>query len=154
MRIQLPAVLRTPVRGAFTFIEVLMAAGVVGTVFISLYAGVSGGFSMVANAREDLRATQIMLEKLETLRLYNWNQINSNGFIPTNFTASFYPVGNTNGGVIYSGTLNITNFPAGTSYATNMRLVLLSVTWTSGQVTHRRYMQTSVARYGLQNYIY
>ena len=154
MRIQLSVRWKKSCGRAFSFIEVLMAAGVVGTVFISLYAGISGGFSMISNAREDLRATQIMMEKLETLRLYNWNQVNSNGFIPTNFTASFYPVGQTNQGVTYSGTLTITNFPTAESYATNMRLVLLTVTWTSGQTTHRRQMQTSLARYGLQNYIY
>lgn len=154
MRIPIARRLAKRLDRAFSFLEVLMAAGVVGTVFVSLYAGISAGFSMISVAREDLRATQIMLEKLETLRLYNWDQINSNGFIPTNFTASFYPVGQTNVGVQYTGTVTVTNFPSSESYATNMRLVLLTVTWMSGDIPHRRQMQTSVARYGLQNYIY
>ena len=95
-----------------------------------------------------------MEEKLETLRLYNWNQINSNGFIPSQFSASFYPAGSTNVGVSYNGTMIITNFPTTESYSTNMRLVILTVTWTSGQSQRTRQMQSAVARYGLQNYIY
>ena len=139
---------------AFTLVEVLMAVGVIGIAFVALYAGIASGFSLITVARENLRATQVMEEKLETLRLYNWGQINSNGFIPTQFSASFYPVGNTNSGVIYSGTMIITNFPSSESYSTNMRLVLLTVTWNSGQVRRSRQMQSAVARYGLQNYVY
>jgi len=145
---------RRAAAGAFSFIEVMMAAGVVGIVFVALYAGLGAGFGVISLARENLRATQIMQEKFETLRLYNWNQINSNGFIPPTFTSSFYPVGKTNVGVTYSGTMVITNFPTTESYATNMRRVILTVTWTSGQFQRSRQMETAVARYGLQNYIY
>jgi len=141
-------------RLAFTLVEVLIATGVIGIMFVSLYAAVASGFSLITVARENLRATQVMEEKLETLRLYNWNQINSNGFIPAQFAASFYPAGNTNVGVSYNGTMVITNFPTSESYSTNMRLVILTVTWNSGQVQRTRQMQSAVARYGLQNYVY
>jgi hypothetical protein len=50
--------------------------------------------------------------------------------------------------------MTITNFSGTESYATNMRAVLLEVRWTSGSVERKRTMQTAVARYGLQNYIY
>ncbi len=142
--------------GAFTLIETIMAAGIIGIGFISLYAGIGSGFGVIALARENLRATQVMQEKFETLRLYNWDQINSNGFIPRSFTASYYPSTNRNAsvGITYNGTMVITNFPTSESYATNMRLVILTVNWTSGQIQRTRQMQTAVARYGLQNYIY
>src|SRR5687768_17046404 len=74
-----------------SLIEVLVVVALVGTLFVSLYAGIASGFGVVNVARENLRANQIILERLETIRLYNWDQINEPGFIATNFTAYFFP---------------------------------------------------------------
>src|SRR5687767_14388252 len=60
---------------AFSIIEVLVALAIAGVLFTSLYAGISAGFVVIETARENLRATQIMVEKLETIRLYTWEQI-------------------------------------------------------------------------------
>jgi prepilin-type N-terminal cleavage/methylation domain-containing protein len=60
----------TPSGGAaFTLIEVLVATLLIGIAFVSLYAGVSSALVQVQLAREDLRATQVLLEKSELLRL-------------------------------------------------------------------------------------
>ena len=59
---------------AFTIVEALVAACVVGVLFTSLYAGITAGFGALNSARENLRATQVMIDKMETLRLYSWNQ--------------------------------------------------------------------------------
>jgi len=81
-----------------------------------------------ARATPNLRATQIMLEKMETIRLYTWDQISSNGFIPTEFTAPFYPnVGSSSdadrgSGITYYGKLYVTNAPIDSSYSTNLKL--------------------------------
>lgn len=139
---------------AFSLIEVLTALGLVGILFLSVYTGLGTGFAVIGVARENLRATQVMQEKLETLRLYSWDQINSNGFIPKTFTAPYQPGGGTNSGLIYNGTLTLTNFPGTESYCTNMRLVTVELKWTSGSAPRTRQMQTAVSRYGLQNYIY
>ena len=139
---------------AFSLIEVMAALGLVGVLFLSVYTGIGTGFAVISVARENLRATQVMQEKLETLRLYSWDQINSNGFIPITFTAPYQPNAGTNSGLFYTGAMTITNFSGTESYATNMRAVLLEVRWTSGSVERTRTMQTAVARYGLQNYIY
>jgi prepilin-type N-terminal cleavage/methylation domain-containing protein len=139
---------------AFTLVEVLVAMALVGITFVSLYTAISSGFAVINVARENLRATQILLEKMETLRLYNWNQINSNGFIPPTFTAPDSPLGNTNSGLMYQGTMTITNAPASETYSNDLRVVILQVSWTSGRVLRQREMQTLVSRYGLQNYIY
>src|SRR5882672_783086 len=72
-------------QSAFTFVEVIIAMAAVGVVVVALYLGISSGFSIIRLARENLRATQIMVEKMETVRLYNWDQINSNGCIPRAF---------------------------------------------------------------------
>ena len=139
---------------AFSLIEVLTALGLVGILFLSVYTGLGTGFAVIGVARENLRATQVMQEKLETLRLYSWDQINSNGFIPKTFTAPYQPGGGTNSGIVYAGTMTLTNYTGTESYSTNLRLVTVEVRWTSGSAQRTRQMQTAVSRYGLQNYIY
>ena len=139
---------------AFSLIEVMAALALVGVLFLSVYSGLGTGFAVISVARENLRATQVMQEKLETLRLYSWDQINSNGFIPATFTAPYQPGAGTNNGLFYTGTMTITNFAGTENYATSMRTILLEVKWTSGTAQRVRTLQTAVARYGLQNYIY
>ena len=154
---------------AFSITEVLVAISIVGVLFLSLYGGITSGFAVVNLARENLRANQIVLEKMETIRLYTWDKINSNGFIAPTFTASFYPplpVGgestrsNTDStstedsGLIYYGTVAITNAPVAPGYSHHMKLVIVTLTWTNGSVPRQRQMQTLVSEYGMQNYIY
>ena len=143
--------------GAFTLIEVMVAVAIIGVEFVSLYLGMTQGFAIIQLARENLRATQILQEKMETIRLYSWDQITTSGFIPTNFTAAFYPAGSqTNQGAVYQGTVTITNAPVGASsgYGNDLKLVLVQVNWNSGRVQRQREMRTLVSQYGLHNYIY
>lgn len=139
---------------ATSLIEVLVALAVMGVVFISLYAGFSSGFGIIQLARENLRATQIMLEKMETIRLYTWTQINSNGFIPTTFTNFYDPTRAAQLGVEYHGRLTISDSPITADYGREMKMVTVEVEWECGQIPRRREMITLVSRYGLQNYIY
>src|SRR5687768_18127569 len=93
---------------AYSLVEVLVAVVVLGVMFVSLYSGFSAGFAIIELARENLRATQILQEKMETIRLYTWDQINTAGFIPTNFVENFYAVGATNAsGLVYTGRVTI-----------------------------------------------
>jgi prepilin-type N-terminal cleavage/methylation domain-containing protein len=152
-----------PVRHAlrqcgFTLAEVVIAVGILGVSFISLYAGMSAGFAMTQVSRENLRATQIMVEKMEGIRLFNWNQVVSANLIPTNFTTRYYPkVGGVSAnGITYSGAISVTNAvltPAPT-YVNNLRFVTVGVEWQSGDITRRRSMTTMVSKNGLQNYVY
>ena len=71
----------------FTLLESLVGMGALGVVLVSLYTGMTTGFNVVRLARENLRATQVLQEKFETLRLYNWAQITSTNFVPPTFTA-------------------------------------------------------------------
>src|SRR3954471_23888918 len=75
----------------FTLVEAVMGLAVAAFVLVSLYAGITYGMSVTEVTRENLRATQIILEKFETIRLYTWDQLNgSNNFvIPTTFTNSY-----------------------------------------------------------------
>ena len=139
---------------AFSLIETMMAVVVVGTVFFALYSGISFGFATIGFSREELRATQILAEKMETIRLYNWTQVNSNGFIPASFTAPFDTTTNGSGGITYTGTVMIATPPMTEAYSNDLRLVTVQVQWRSARVLRQRSMSTLVSRYGLQSYIY
>ena len=146
-------------RDAFTLIEVLVVVAIIGVGFVTLYLGMTQGFGIVQVARENLRATQILQEKMETIRLYTWDQlVNTPGFIPPTFTAAFYPAGSqTNQGVTYQGTVTISAVPpplSTASYASDLRMVVVQVSWQSGNVQRSRDMRTLVSHYGLHNYIY
>src|SRR5437660_9322761 len=145
---------------AFTLMEVLVATAIIGVQFVALYLGMTQGFGIVQVSRENLRATQILQEKMETIRLYTWDQITNNGFIPPTFTAAFYPAGsqtNNNQGATYQGTVTISAVPpplSAASYAKDMKMVVVQVSWQSGNIQRNRDMRTLVSHYGLHNYIY
>jgi len=142
-------------RAAFSLIEALVAVAIVGLVFVSLYAGISSGFAVARVTRENLRATQILQEKMETIRLYTWEQLTTPNFVPTNFYEGFYASGTNNGGLTYTGRVVIANAPLTTeAYSNNMKQVAITVTWRSGDVLRTREMTTLSAKHGLQNYIY
>ena len=138
-----------------TLVEVLIATASVGILVVTLYVAFTQGFAIIQSARENLRATQILQEKMETMRIYNWDQINS-GIIPQNFSEPFYAVGNNDGGFSYRGTVTITNASPlnATGYADNLRLVIAEVQWNSGTILHSREMRTLVSQYGLHTYVY
>lgn len=142
----------------FTLPEVVIAVGILAISFVSLYAGMSAGFAMTRSSRENLRATQIMVEKMEGIRLFNWNQVLTANMIPSQFTTRYYPAvgGDQPNGVQYTGHIAVTNVvlnPA-PSYVTNMRFVTVEVDWKSGDIQRNRKMTTMVSKDGLQNYVY
>src|SRR5262245_34507052 len=85
---------RRPRQNAFTLVEVMVASALIGIMFLAFMGGFSMSFQRVQIDRENSRATQLLLEKTELVRLYNWDQItgvDTNTYIPTTFTAPFYP---------------------------------------------------------------
>jgi prepilin-type N-terminal cleavage/methylation domain-containing protein len=141
-------------KAAFSLVEVLVGMGVAGIMLASLYAGFSSGFSITQATRENLRATQIMLEKTEVLRLYSWSQLHQPGFIPAKFTAPYYSAGTNSSGIVYYGKITFAPPPFNVSYSHNMMQVSIDVTWNSSGVARHRSMTTIIARDGLQNYLY
>jgi type II secretory pathway pseudopilin PulG len=139
---------------AFTILEVVVAMTLLLMLVVAVYGGISSGMTTVRMARENLRAKQILLEKMEALRLYNWDQLNG-GFLSPNFIVN-YDVNNssTNSGVLYRGTVSIKAAPLGTTYDDQMRLVTVRLDWKTGLVPRHRELSTYVCRSGLQNYIY
>ena len=147
-----PDVLSRP--AAFSLMEVMVAVAIAGITFISLYAGFSSGFAVVQLARENLRAVQILHEKMETIRLYTWEQINTAVFIPAHFTDVFYTSTQSASGLIYTGAVSIAAAPLTEAYSNDLKLISVEVTWSSAKVLRKREMSTLVGRYGLQNYVY
>lgn len=65
----------------FTLTETTIALGIIGICFVGLLGSLSWSLTSVEWAREFGRATQLMEEKLDTLRLYSWDQINTPGYM-------------------------------------------------------------------------
>ena len=137
----------------FSLVEVVIASAVLGIMVTALFGGFSMTFSGVQLDRENSRAIQILVEKTEMLRLYNWSQVigtDTTNYIPSTFTAPFYP-GSNNGGFQYQGNVTVTNVPLAVSYSNDMRAVTITLNWTSGNVQRTRSMTTWVSQYGMQN---
>lgn len=141
-------------QSGFSLVEVSFGMGVVGTAAVALFSGFTSGFFTMQMARENLRATQVLLEKTETLRLYSWDQINTPGFIPQTFTAVYDPNATNGQGIVYTGTMIITNCPVSASYSDEMRMATITLNWQTGSLPRTRSFTTYIARNGLQNYIY
>src|SRR5688572_33093234 len=95
----------------FSIIEATIGMGIVGTTVATVFSGFTSGFFTMQMARENLRATQIMLERVETIRLYSWDQVTDpDGYITPTFTASYDPdAPNGETGLVYQGTVEITD---------------------------------------------
>lgn len=146
---------------AFALAEVVVAVVLISVAFISLYLGVSSSFAITQASRENLRATQIMLERIEGLRLYNWNQLLYSNMIPSTFVAYYYPGASEeeSRGIAYDGTIEIgpADMNPAATYEDRMRAITVTVTWTNGggagRLARSRSMTTYAARDGIQNYV-
>jgi type II secretory pathway pseudopilin PulG len=140
-----------------TLVDVIMSIALLGVMASGILGSFRYGFFTLQLLRENQRATQILLEKVETLRLYSWDQVNTPGFIPSNLPTEYYdpqaPVGSQ--GAAYNGTLTTpSGVPFSTSYSTNMRQLTLTLNWTTRNISHTRSLTTYIAKDGIQNYVY
>lgn len=162
---------------AFTLVEVMVSMAIIGISVGALLTGVSSSVFNMRMARENLRATQIMLEKTETLRLFTWEQLNTlsfftNGstqthnlsdgagrqYICSHFAQKYDPNSTNAQGLTYSGKIRFydpRNYSINSSYASNnMKAVWVELTWDTGKIHRTRSLTTLVTRNGLQNYVY
>src|SRR5829696_3934291 len=143
----------------FVNLRLSVGMGILGTAVGALFSGFTTGFFTIRMARENLRATQIMLEKVETIRLYSWKQAtNDVGFIPMTFTNKYDPVSQVGpGGLLYYGKISIDKVDTNqlnASYARNVRLVTVKLNWKTGNLQRHREFKSYISRYGMQDYIY
>lgn len=139
----------------------MVAMLMAGMMFTALYAGLAYGFKIIKLARENTRATQIMIEHMEICRLYKWKDLTNvapapNGFLNTNpVIVPYYAIGGTNSSIIYTSRVILQPCPLGTTYADDMRQLTIRLDWLSVGGTNRtRSMSTYVTRNGLQNYVW
>jgi hypothetical protein len=141
--------------------EVVFAAFALGVVMLALFACLSSGFTIIQSARDNLRATQIMVQRTEAIRLFSWNQLLNTNYLKPTFVEYYDPQSsNSNSvGTKFTGVVTAivpTNLPS--AYRNDARLITISLSWTNQfgrqTVVHSRQMQTQVARYGMQNYVW
>lgn len=145
----------------YTLVEVICAVLIAAIAASVLFVGFDNGFAILRTTREDLRATQILMQKTEAVRLYTWEQL-TQANTPGTFKEYYYPSGTgTNGpGTLYWGTISTLGTPSNDippSYRDNLHLITITVNWTNyigpKAVAHSRQMQTLSAISGMQNYL-
>ena len=141
-----------------TLVDVVMSIALLGVMASGVIGSFRYGLFVMELARENQRATQVMLEKLETIRLFNWDQVNPSGrALPYSFpfSAVYDPQASANSqGVTYQGTVTVSTCTNSPSYSTNMRQLTINLSWTTRNIPHTRSITTYVAKDGIQNYVY
>jgi prepilin-type N-terminal cleavage/methylation domain-containing protein len=144
---------------AYTLVEVLVAVALLGLMMTIFFMGIGQGYLNLNTTRQDLRATQILTQKAEAVRLCTWIELTN---LPPAFTDYYLDSSASNSGMTtYYGTISVvdaTNVPSTVSYYNKIKLVTVSVTWTNyaydHSYAHTRSIQTIAAYNGLVNYIY
>jgi hypothetical protein len=125
---------------------------ILGITVAALCGAFSFGFRTIKLSQEDVRADQILMQKLESIRVYDWSKMNNTYILP-NFTNSFSTTNSVHG-VTYNGVLTIAPFgpSTGESYTNTLRQVTASISWVSDGLSHTRTMTTLVSQNGIQTY--
>src|SRR5882724_11253590 len=137
---------------ASSLAEVIISVAIVAITAVGVVGSLSYGFFVMQLARENQRATQVLLEKVETIRLYNWSQVTNTGFIPSSFTNYYDPQASIGSqGVTYNGTMVVANVPFTNSagYRNKMRQLTVTVNWRTKTINHTRTLTTYVAQDGI-----
>ena len=133
-------------RSGFTILEAMIASMILGLALGSVLAVASHCLRYVTDIRRTARASQVLQQKMEDIRLLNWTQV-------TSLTNVFTDPNDTNR--IYSGRIiRTTNDFYGTT-ATVLNVTLL-VTWTNqsaGKVVTNS-LSTLMSNGGLNKYIF
>src|ERR1700747_3392415 len=75
----------------FTLVEAAVSLTIGAIMLTSLFGAFASGFATVRSNRENLRATQIMISRLEGIRLCTFAQLTNTVYNPGTFTESFDP---------------------------------------------------------------
>ena len=133
--------------------EVVVGVGIFAIAFISGYFGIVQGYNLIQTTRENQRATQILQDKSEVLRLYTWDELTNIEFTPLAFTNYYNPASQTNGPTYY-GSVTISNSPFVEAYADDIKILTFQLNWSDNKLNHQRQLTTLVSRYGMQNYVF
>jgi hypothetical protein len=140
----------------------MLAVVVASVIFAAVGFGLTTSFGVVQISREQLRANQICLSRMEGIRLCRWDtQLFNTNIVPRAFTDYFYPVGlasETNAYVVYNGTVKLEKPPIispSPSYVSNLCKVTVEVTWKAkNSLVQTQTVTTLVSKNGIQNYVF
>jgi len=147
---------------AFFLLEATIGMALLGLVFMALYTGLVTTTFSVQLSRENLRATQILGEKLDTIRLYGWKKIIvddpyyiQRGLVdlPVYSDDPSQP-GNDATSRVFDVEVFVEDAPIEEPYAIDMRMITVKLTWQTGKMNRTRTMSTLVSKYGLYKYVY
>src|SRR5688572_20340543 len=140
---------------AFFLLEATIGMSLLGLIFMAMYTGLVSTTFSVQLSRENLRATQIMAEKLDTIRLYGWKKIVED---PYYLSAPFYPPvysddpstpGDDATTRVFTGEILVEPAPITEPYAVDLRMITVELTWATGKMQRKRTMSTLVSKQGL-----
>ena len=129
-----------------------MSVAIIGVVAAGLMGCFSFSLLAIRMARENQRATQIVLERAEAIRCFNWDYLTN---VPTSSIDYYNPA--TQSPPVYTVQTTLSPFSAsGTSpsYADKMQQFTIVATWKTGAISRSRTNVTIVAKDGIQNYVY
>jgi Tfp pilus assembly protein PilV len=130
----------------YTLIEALVASVILAMTLVSLLALSSQCFHYLTDIRRSARATQVLQQKMEDIRLLSWSSL---GTMSTTFVDS-NAVMNTR----YNGTVFTSAYDTYNGSTTVMK-VTLQVTWRNRVgVTQTNRLSSLIANGGLNRYIY
>jgi prepilin-type N-terminal cleavage/methylation domain-containing protein len=142
---------------AFTLVELLVGMAILGIAGTAICGAITMMFYNTQYSRENLRASQILAQTTEVIRLCNWDQTDpTTNFIPTSMSVPYYTdyVSVTNLPV-YQLTVTTANPPPLAAwYSNDLRMLTIQATWTSGRLSHTQSVATYVSQWGLQNYVW
>jgi hypothetical protein len=131
----------------------------------ALYGAFTPAYRVIQSTREELRASQIVMQKAEALRLVDRTQVcDTNNYGKPLFVEPYNPrrVTPTPGGVQYAGYLSTTS-PTAVGERANTprshpRSVTVTLCWTNSEdakpTVHRREVQARLAPNGMPKYLW
>lgn len=138
-------------KGGFTLLETVVGMTLMAAVFGSAYASYFLGLNIIEDAREELRATQIIQSELERLRTITWVELTALATV-----SSFEPQGEFV--KMYSGmyaTKRKVEDVVVVGANAGLKQVTLYVSWTSRRGKERtQVFSTLFAENGLSDYYY
>lgn len=139
--------LYSKIKDGFTLVEVMVGSALMAIVFTSAFGSYFLGMRLIEDAREQLRASQIIQSELERIRTMNWEQLNELGHF-----ARFEPQGEfvqqfADDYISYRWVYPINN-------GDQMR-VIVYVWWNNSKGNYTwEYFNTVVTKNGLSDYYY
>ena len=132
--------------GGFTLVEVIVSMFLMAMIFTAAFGSYFLGMRMVEDAREELRASQIIQSELEAMRTLNWSDMEE---LPT--SAYFEPQGE----FIQQFSDKYTSLRYVYTINDEQKVVFIRISWTNsrGQTTYQ-WFNTIFTRFGLNDYYY